>query len=71
MVNTKSSHPYYQLIRSGFYSMIDYTCIPFPGQDNKTMFLPPLIWDGRNADFELQDIKEEENCIELNLIWKK
>lgn len=71
MVNTKSSHPYYQLIRSGFYSMIDYRYIPFPGQDNKTMFSPPLIWDGGNAGFELQDIKEEENCIELNLIWKK
>ena len=71
MVNTNSSHPNYELIRSGIYSKIDYKYIPFPGKDNKTSFSSPPIWNGGNARFELRNIKENGNNVELNLIWKK
>lgn len=69
-VNTKSSHPNYQLIRSGLNSRFDYQYVPFPGKDNKTSFSSPSVWNGGNAKFELQNIRENGNCIEFSLIWK-
>lgn len=69
-VNTNASHPNYKLIRSGVYAKTDYKCVPFPGEDNKITFSPPPSWNGGNAGFELQNIRESKNRIEFSLIRK-
>lgn len=69
-VNVNSSHLNYQLVRQGVRAKLDYEYVPFPGKDNKTSFSPPTTWNGENANFELQNIREKGNCIEFNLIRK-
>ncbi|WP_353123727.1 M6 family metalloprotease domain-containing protein [Dysgonomonas capnocytophagoides] len=61
----------YQLIRStGLAKALD-GYIPFPGIDNKMFFSPPPSRSGKDAEFELRNIREKGNKIEFNLISKR
>lgn len=56
-VNASYSHPNYDLVRSNGKYETDYKKIAFPGNANKSSFIPSKSWKGEDANFKLENIK--------------
>ncbi len=56
-VNTRYSHPNYELVRSNGKYETDYKKVAFPGDTNKTVFIPQKSRKGKDAKFKIENIK--------------
>lgn len=56
-VNTRYSHPNYELIRSNGKYETDYKKVAFPGDASKNVFIPSKSRNGKDAKFRIENIK--------------
>lgn len=67
-VNTRYSHPNYELIRSNGKYETDYKKVTFPGYARKNVFVPSKGQDGRDMKFRIEDIRMVGRYIMFNYV---